>query len=257
VLPFAGPAAPALRDSARQLLHSRLRALGYQVPELAWVDRVASERGWLSDPERFDPSPVPLAEVVAALGVDAVLVGTGIDETSFNIVLLRRHALGGSFALRDATGREPWSARHAAGSWGGFLLASGQVITELRAQADHGTPMASLALADELVADVAGTLPAATMPAQPPGPFVTDVTVTLERQHDGADRFVIEAQASAGATVRCDLLPHTMGVPMVPAPSATDQYRGRLDVQPDAPVTRIVVRARDAFGREASAEVKR
>ena len=143
VLPFAGPAAGELRASARQLVHSRLQARGYAAPELAHVDRVLSERGWLADPDRFDAARIEPAAVIGALGVDAVVFGTDVDLSSLNVVLLRRQAVCGRFALVDAQRRELWQADHAAGSFGGFLLTSGQVFTELRAQGEHGTPMAS------------------------------------------------------------------------------------------------------------------
>jgi hypothetical protein len=71
-----------------------------------------------------------------------------------------------------------WSADHTAGATGGFLLTSGQVITELRAQGEHGSSMASLALVDELVGDVVETLPHGKAPSPPAGePFVQQITV--------------------------------------------------------------------------------
>ncbi len=256
VLPLHGEAPPGLRDAARQLLHSRLAARGYRVPELAWVDHVLAERGWLRDPARFTMDPAAVRDVVTALGVDAIVVGTDFDESSFNVFLLRRHAFGGELAMRDAGGRAFWSSDHGASTFGGFLLTSGQVFAELRAQGEHGTPMASLALADELVADVAGTLPVRELvaPATAP-PSVADVSAQRVAGPDGTERIVVSARASAGCVVRCELQPHVDGVPMVALPGDGAHYRGEHDVPARTPLQRAVVRARDAFGREAVAEV--
>lgn len=257
VLPFAGDASPALRAAARQLLASRLLTRGYDVPEAAWVDRVLSERGWLRDPERSAPTsvPMPFAEVLQALGTDAVAIGSDLDESSFNILVLRRQAIGGRVAITDAAGREYWSANHGAASLGGFLLTSGQVFTELRAQAGHGTPMASLALTDEFVADVVGTVPmriAATSPVIQP-PVISAIRATRSAGSDG-ERVVVEAEAPRGVTLRFELAPYIGGIPMSELPDAPGRYRGAQELPTGTAITRVTVRARDAFGRESKQE---
>lgn len=258
VLPFAGDSPSGLRDSARQLLHSRLRNIGYQVPELGWIDRVLTEHGWLRDPERFDPSGLPLDRIANALAVDAVMLGKDLDESSFNIVVLRRHAVSGSLIVRTAAGREFWSSDHGASTFGGFLLTSGQVFTELRAQGEHGTPMASLALVDEWIADVVGTLPKPPMvDTMQAALAVSDVATRRERHADGSERLVVEARANAGSTVRFEAWPNVIGVPMAHHPDQPDRFRGEYDLAAGSPLDRIVVRARDAFGREATAEAVR
>jgi hypothetical protein len=256
VLPFEGDAPQGLRDAARQLLHSRLAGRGYRVPELAWVDRVLSEHGWLRDPAAFAVDASALADVVRALDVDAVLVGTGFAESSFNVLLLRRHAVSGELAIRDAGGAPWWSSDHGTSTLGGLLLTSGQVFAEIRAQGEHGTPMASLALADELVADVAGTIPVRELvPLAGAPPTVADVDARRVAQPDGSERLVVQARASADCVVRCELQPHVRGVPMVALPGDSARYRGEHDVPRGTAVQRVVVRARDAFGRETTAEV--
>lgn len=256
VLPFAGPAAPGVCEAARALVHSRLRSRGYLVPELAWVDRVLAERGWLRDPAAFDPAPLPLPEVAAALAVDAVLVATGVHESSFNVVLLRRHAVGGRVALTVRDGRDHWRADHAASTFGGFLLTSGQVFTELAAQGAHRTPMATLALVDEFTADVVGTLPMRDAAPPPAGaPALVGAAVRREPRPDGSQRVVVTAQCSPGAVLRFDLVPSLLGVPMVATAQAPDRHEGARELPPGAPVTGIVVHAADAFGRTASTEV--
>lgn len=252
VLPMQGPAAPGLRAAARQLLQSRLAARGYRTPELAWIDRVLSEHGWLRDPDRFVLDAKQLPAMLAALQVDAAVVGDGFDETSFNVLVLRRHSVGGRMAIVDTKGREFWSADHGASTLGGFLLTSGQVFSELRAQGEHATPMSTLALVDELVEDVIGTLPARELMAPPASPpAVTAVTKDVV-----GEQVVVRARATAGASVRFDLVPHVSGVPMVAAPDG-ETFVGRYDVPAGTDVQRVVVRARDAWGREAAAEASR
>lgn len=256
VLPFAGAADAAVREGTRALVASRLQARGYHVVESAWTDCVLSEHGWLRDPAGFDPAPLPLAEIVGALGVDAVAIGREFDESSFNILILRRHSFGGEVALRDAEGRAYWSANHAATVQGGFLLTSGQVFAELRAQGEHGTPMETLALVDEFVADVVGTVPA--HPNEPGGdrePELMRVTQSRTPRHDGSERLVIEVQASPGCHVCCDLGPGHVGVPMVALPGEPGRFRGAQDLPAGAGPMSIVVRARNQFGREVRTEV--
>src|SRR5690606_13244559 len=109
VLALSGSAPLPLRDAARQLLHARLANLGYRTPEPAWIDRVLSEHGWLRDPAGFTLDAAALPAVLAALGVDAVLAGDEVDESSFNVLLLRRHAFGAELAVRRADGSTWWS----------------------------------------------------------------------------------------------------------------------------------------------------
>lgn len=257
VLPFAGDASPSLRAAARQLLTSRLLTRGYEVPETAWVDRVLSEHGWLRDPERAAPTPqpMPLADVLKALGTDAVAVGTELDESSFNILVLRRQSVGGRVAITDAQGREYWSADHGAATLGGFLLTSGQVFTELRAQGEHGTPMASLALTDEFVADIAGTVPERKVDARgtTPPPAIAAIRASRTRGSDG-ERVVVEAEAPPGTSLRFELAPHLAGVPMAELPGQPGHYRGAQELPPGTAIARVTVRARDAYGRESAQE---
>lgn len=257
VLPLAGTAPNGLREAARQLLHSRLQSRGYQVPELAWVDQRLAEHGWLRDPARFEPAAAALPELLAALDADAVAIGTGLDETRFNWLVLRRHAVHGQFELRNATGGRYWSADHTAGATGGFLLTSGQVITELRAQGEHGSSMASLALVDELVGDVVETLPLGKAASPPAGePFVQRVTVRRQPAANDGERYVVEASAPAGATVRFQFEPGVDGVPMANSTEDPQRFVGAIDLPAGTNPLRLVVSARDAFGRKATAEVR-
>lgn len=256
VLPFGGEADAATREATRALLQSRLAARGYRPVEANWVDRVLAERGWLRDPAKFDPAKLPMPEVIEALGVDAAVVGTDFDETRFNIVVLRRHAFGGTLAVQRRDGVY-WTANHAAGSFGGFLLTSGQVFEELRAQGNHGTPMATLALVDEFVSDVVGTVPARTAGGAAVGPpELAFVSASRAAGRDGSERLTVEGRATPGCTVTMDVLPAVRGVPMVAVPGEPGRYRGAHDLEQGVAVGAIALRARTAFGTESRVEVK-
>ena len=256
VLPFTGEGDLTLREVARGLLRSRLRGQGYHTPETAWVDRVLSEHGWLADPLRFDVAAMPLREAMQALGVDAVAIGREVDDSSFNFLLLRRHAVGGELAITVADGRTWWSSDHSATRFGGFLITSGQVFEEVRAQGAHGTPMSTLALVDEFVADVAGTVPPreATPLASGPPPIL-DAKASLQALPEGGSRLVVAARSRPDAVLRFDVDDTITGVPMVAVPGEPDRHRGERDLPAGATAPHVVLRARDAFGRETRTDV--
>lgn len=254
VLPFAGPAEAPTREATRALLQSRLLARGYRLPETSWVDRVLTERGWLRDPADFDPSSLRVPEVAKALGVDAIAIGSEFDETRWNFVVLRRHAFGGRVAVQSDDGVW-WSTNHSTGSYGGFLLTSGQVFEELRAQGNHGTPMVTLALVDEFTADVSGTIPARQPVDRTADPVITDVTTRRVPGTEG-ERLIVEGRATPGCALRADLLPGHHGVPMVAIPEEPGRYRGTHELPDGAMPAAITVHARTAFGREVRFEVK-
>ncbi|MEO6593965.1 MAG: hypothetical protein ABIP94_04355, partial [Planctomycetota bacterium] len=231
VLPFGGTADPDVREATRALVQSRLQSAGHRVVEAEWTDRVLSERGWLRDPAGFDPKSVPLAEAIEALGVDAIVVGSSFFESSFNVYLLRRHAFGGTVSLRLPDDTTWWSAEHTASTFGGFLLTSGQVFQELHAQGSHGTPMATLALADEFVSDVAATVPRATDTSRTDtDPPLANLTVLRSPMPGSVQRFVVEATAAPHCILRCELAPLLIGVPMVALPGQPDRFRGTCDL---------------------------
>lgn len=255
VLPFAGTADAAVRDSARLLVHSRLHERGLRVVDCTWVDRVLSERGWLTDPASFDPAQLPLAQVTAALGVDAIALGRDLEDSRFNLLLVRRHAFGGRLELQLADGGAWWASDHRTSNLGGLLLASGQVFTELRAQGAHGTPMATLALVDEFVEDVLATVPMQELPPVPGSPPLLHAARCERLATATGERLVVEVQADPGAAVRFDAPPLT-GVPMAPVPGQPDRYRGAHDLAAGSPALTVTILARDAFGREVRIEAK-
>lgn len=256
VLPFAGSAPIGLRDAARALLVSHLRQRGYRIAEPAWVDRQLSERGLLRDPATVVLPGEAVATLPAQLGVAAVLSGTAVDESSFNIWVLRRHALSGTFAIVRADGSNWWDAANTAGETGGLLLGSGQLLTELRAQGDHATPMASLALADVLVTEVADTLPEPMRsPDDGAPPTIGSARVARLAAGDRDERLVIEVEASADATVRCAIAGLAVDLPLAADPGRDGLFRGACDVPAGTPVPRAVVTARSPYGLIARREV--
>jgi hypothetical protein len=256
VLPFGGSAMPGVRDATRQLMKSRLQGRGYHVVDAAWVDCVLTQHGWLHDADTFDPQSLPMADAMAALGCDAVVVGRDFGESRFNILALRRHVVGGRVAITNAAGRDYWSASHDASTFGGFALTSGQVFEELRAQVEHGTPTATLALVDEFVEDVTATIPPHLPAPPPPLPLaLRDVQVHKTPSPEGGQRLVVEAHAASGASLRFDLAPNLAGVPMTAVAGDMQHYRGVQDLPADLSFTQVLVHAWDAFGRQTTLEV--
>ncbi len=255
VLPFGGAAELPVRDSARLLAQTRLRERGLLPLDCTWVDRILSEHGWLDDPAKFDPSKLPIAEVTTTLGVDALVLGHEFDESRFNLLLIRRHAFGGSLTMRDAAGDAWWSAQHSASNLGGLLLASGQVITEIQAQTAHGTPIATLALVDEFVEDTIATVPMQPT-VQPPSAMTELRDLRVERTpNPQGERVLVEVHADPMASVTFDM-PPWRAVPMVAVPGQTGLFRGAHDLAPGVAAAPLVVVARDALGREVRLEAR-
>ena len=257
VLPFCGSADPGARELVRALFCARLAERGFQVAAADYVDGVLAEHGWLRDPEGFDGKGLPLPAVVAALGVDAALVGDGLDAGGFNLLLVRRQSVGGTVRLVDRNGEPWWTASDTASTTGGFLLKSGQVLSELRAQGEHGTPMATIALVDAFVEDVTATVPEqprSPAPA-PPGLRLGAIVVRSEPAGAGVERVIVRADAAAAAQLSFDLGNDLRGVPMAPQ---GDGFVGAHDVAAGHGASQVQVHARGPFGADTRpAEVSR
>lgn len=253
VLPFAGEADLRTRDLARALLVARLRARGFAVPGVEVVDQRLAARGWLADPERFSPAVAAPAAMAHELGVDAVIVGTSLGESRFNLLAIRRHAFGGELACDRADGRRYLTCSHTASRFGGFLLMSGQVLAELRAQGQHGTPAQSIALVDEFVEDVAGVLPApaVSVAAAPALQLGEPLIARSVGATAAAQRWQVSVEAPAHAMVRIDFEPGPIGVP-------TAWREGTavvaVDLPADQPPTRVRAHAVGRFGETATSE---
>ncbi|MBK8978702.1 MAG: hypothetical protein IPM29_22620 [Planctomycetes bacterium] len=257
VLPLRGDADPRLLELCRSLLVTRMQQRGLAVVETDHTDRLLAEHGWLADPERFAPGEVAVDAVCAALGVDAVLVGSDLDDRSFNFVLLRRHAFGGTLALRRADGSRALAIDGSASHTGGLLLKSGQVLTELRAQGEHGTPREGAALVDQFVDEVVAVIGAPADPA--PRAVATDpapreVEVTTERRADGAMRVAARGTVPPGTRVWLEL-PNGAGA--VPAQERDGAFAVSHDLPADGLPRQVGLRARDGLGRTAAREVAR
>ncbi|HEX6813602.1 MAG TPA: hypothetical protein VF384_18430 [Planctomycetota bacterium] len=256
LLPLQGEADPRLRTLCRALLRSGLQQYGLRVVETEHTDRILAEYGWLADPEQFAPDRIAVADACAALGVDALLVGTGFDEHRFNLLLLRRHAFAGSLLLRRPDGSAALQASGSATRTGGLLLQSGQVLDELRAQGEHGTPRASAALVDSFVDDLLAALPA-------PGPAAAATAAMAVallavdpgiEQHGDESRLTVRGAVPPGTRVWLDLEPDLAGVP---ASERQGTFSVARDVDPARIPPRFRLRARDGFGNSASVDVVR
>jgi hypothetical protein len=253
VLPVEGAASLAERELARGLLVARLREHGFVVVESLHVDRVLSETGRMTDPDAFGADLGAIAAIATSIGVDAVLHVASFDESNWNAIALRRHAISASLQIVTKDGAEWWSARHSVGEFGGFALKSGQVITELLAQGAHGTSAASLGKIDTLVEDVAAVLPTdsdraehAEVAAAPPA---REGRVESAAAASGRVRTVVEVRCEEGLLLVVDIGP-LQGVPMA---GAGGIYRAAVELpQGEA---RVIVRSRNGQGGEASSTI--
>jgi hypothetical protein len=255
VVPIGGTADVGARELARSLLSARLAERGFDVVAAEYVDHVLSERGWLRDPEAFDRAALPAREAAAALGVDAVLCADSLDRAGLNLLLYRRQSIGGTARLLGKDGVEWWSASYTASATGGLVLRSGQVITELRAQGEHGTPMAALALIDAWVESVAETVPRQERPGAPTAPGLPlglgAVRVSSEASPvTGQRRVVVRAEAHPLAQLEFDVAA-ARGVPMA---RAGDAFVGAIDVPAAGGPLAVTVRARSPYGQSETAE---
>jgi len=255
ILPVGGAVDLRVRELVRSLLQSQLQERGMLLVESSFTDRVLTESGWLHDPATFDPAAVPVADACQRLHVDAVVVGTKFDESSFNVYIIRRHAFGGSLRVALADGKAWWRTDHTVSHFGGLLLQSGQVFSELAAQTAHGTPMETVALVDGFVGEVTATLPRrAQGELGKPVPMLRELTVRRQAGADaGSERIVVSAVGSADAELRFDLDDQVLGVPMR---GIAGSFVGARDLPAGTTVTRVVVHARDPFGFEELQEVR-
>jgi hypothetical protein len=150
VLPVEGTASLAERELARGLLVARLREHGFSVVESQHVDRVLSETGRMTDPDAFRVDLEAIPAIATRIGVDAILHIGSFDETNWNAIALRRHAISASLQIVTKDKSVWWKASHSVGEFGGFALKSGQVITELLAQGAHGQPQKKTAVGERV-----------------------------------------------------------------------------------------------------------
>jgi hypothetical protein len=259
VLPVDGRALPEVRATARGLATSWLMARGYDVLDTEWVDQALAERGWLDGSGALVAGAAKPAEVAAALGAEAVLVLRDVDEAEFNVFVLRRHRVCGRFELVASAGTGVWTATHGVGSFGGVLLGSGQVLSEALAVAAHGTPMATLGLVDQLVAETVATLPERARAAAAEGPSIGAAAAVVHGGGDGSRRLVVTARSVGGVLARFDVDGRVVGMPMVPVPGQPGAFRGAYDLGTEVPALgrpRVRVHVRDALGGLQSHEVR-
>ena len=159
ILPLAGDASLMDRELVRAMLKERLAVRYFAVLDNAWVDRVLAERGWLADPEAFDPTRLPLPAVCEALGTQGVVIGTEVGSSTFDIGLFYRRGFGGKLACSTAKGRLWYEGEYAATKTGGVLLKSGQIINAITDHVESGTSRGFIALVDEYLDTVLSALP--------------------------------------------------------------------------------------------------
>ena len=253
VLPVEGTASLAERELARGLLVARLREHGFSVVESQHVDRVLSETGRMTDPDAFRVDLEAIPAIATRIGVDAILHIGSFDETNWNAIALRRHAISASLQIVTKDKSVWWKASHSVGEFGGFALKSGQVITELLAQGAHGTSAASLGKIDTLVEDVAAALPSdadrGEHAERPAAPMAREGKLASAGGAPGRVRTKIEARCDEGLLLVVDVGP-LQGVPMA---GASGYYQATVEL-PEAP-SRVVIRSRNGLGAESSSTI--
>ncbi|MEE8143224.1 MAG: hypothetical protein V3T77_08990 [Planctomycetota bacterium] len=259
VLPMGGEATPRELNYLRSRVREQLRVRYLNVFENDYVDRVLSERGWLADPDRFDPEALPVAEVREALGVEGVVMGHDFRSGYWNFLLLYRRSLRGVVGMYVAGGEHSWQARHRVSRSGGILLELGQIFSALRNQFQSGSPRVFVALAEEFVADVLATLPELQPGAlrRSPPPRIAEVEVKRLPSAAPEGRIQITVEATPAGVVSFDLLPEVVNMPTVEV--APGRYRGIYTVvrgdELAGPLD-VKVHIRDPFGRQSTETVQ-
>ena len=263
VLPFQGEGSLADRELVRTWTRERLATLNLRVCDNRSVDRVLAERGWLADPERFDPAALDSKAACAALGVDAVLFGRDLEERSLDLLVLFRRSFGGELICRGADGSQWWRASYTAARSGGVLIKSGQLFDALAEHFEKGSSRTYAALVGEYLDDVLATLPrfpADALQAAPP-PMVAAIDHMTRRTGatgPGAEWVELSARATPGTEVRFDLAGALRGLPTWErAPGEFTGIHARVPndglVAGALPVT---LHVRDRSGREQTLQVE-
>jgi hypothetical protein len=256
VLPLEGTIPWRDRELIRSMLRERLRTLRLTVIENEYTDRVLSERGWMRDPERFRFDAAQLSEQCAALGVDGLVRGSAFDADELDVGVAFRDAIRGAVECHRSDGRRHWRIEHSETQSGGLALRSGQVITAVREQLEHGSSVAFVALIEDWLDTVLAVLP--ELPLEgfelPRAPRIEELVLATALRRGAelqrGDRIVVEVRATPGAILAFDLAPLVEGLPMVEVEPG--RYRGEYRLAADAGAGNPEVRIhlRDRFGRE-------
>ncbi len=262
VLPMAGEAAAKDRALIRSMLGQSLLVRNVSVVENAYVDRVLSEEGWMTDPGRFDPFLIPPAEVCRALGVEGIIIGTGFETEDREYFLYFRRGLQGRLMWWSGEGRLYWEADHCATRSGGVLIGSDQIITTISEHVENGTSLAFVEVVEEYLDEVLATLPEFDPEGlpRPVPPAITGIEVERIEEAAGEEgkRIRVTAKATAGSLVTFDLIPGPKNIPTIEVdPGRYTGIYARLPgdgVQADS---KVRVRARSPDGRETVQEAGR
>ena len=248
ILPFSGDGTLQDRELMRTMLRERLAVRYVAVLDNAWVDRVLSEHGWLGDPETFDAKKLPLPAVCAALGTQAVVVGTDFGTSSFDIGLFYRRGVGGKLEWITAKGQNYFEGDYVATTTGGIVLKSGQIIQAIVDTFESGTSRGFLALVEEYYDTVLGALPEYPADGLPQRPRGSLESATAAGENGNLVHVV--AKGTPGLVVSFDITPELARVPA--AEVRPGEYHALVRVAQGKLSGNVRVRGRDALGREAS-----
>jgi len=236
VLPLEGGNLPPRgRAIVRRLLGSALQFRHYATLDDEFVDQRLALAGYQPWQERWLPADAELSRIGRELGVEAVLVAEGFEDSRFEAGVFYRRGLEGRLRLFEvAAQRTVWSATAGDSGSGGVLTGSGQIVRAL-ADTFEGSDAVFVRHAASISLDLMEALPEnPTPPAAAARPQVRSVALGSSR--DGGvtlqpnDRVTVEVLGTPGCRASASVGAQLVGYPLVEVTNGC--YRGTIRVEP-------------------------
>ncbi|HKE00989.1 MAG TPA: hypothetical protein VKE69_08270 [Planctomycetota bacterium] len=253
VLPLdGGDLSPRGRAIVRRLVGSALDVRNYRPLDDEFLDQQLALAGFQPWKPKWLPADADLAAFGRSVGVEALLVAEGFEDSRFNAGLFFRRGLTGRLRLLDvATAKSVWAAEVGASGTGGVLTGSGQIVKSFSETVEAGSELAFVRFASNIALDVMDALPPNQKPpAERERPRIENVAV---QSAQGAalqpDDFLrVEAQGTPRGRASASVGGGYVDYPLVEVAPGT--YRGTIRVyagvgEGEAPAT---VALYDAYG---------
>ncbi len=258
VLPIEGALADRAKSTIRRHLGSFLQDRGYATLDADLLDSRLTREGLKPWEPRWLPADDRIAAIGLEIGVDAILVGHGFDESNLSAVFFFDRSFSGRIRILSAkTGRTLWSAEASEGHTGGLLLQSGQAIRAISDTLSKSNEIVLEQLAVGLAMELVSDLPRNAKPvALGPRPVVERVSVAPELRSSAAaqtlgagDVLIVEAHGTAGGRGRAAVPGVAGSLPLVE--QAPGVYRGSMRIEAGSGVRegKVSVAIYDAYGR--------
>jgi len=240
------------REIVRRVLGSALQYRRYTILDDEFVDEqlaLAGHQPWLTD---WLPPDAELARFGHGLGVDAILVSEGFQDSSIDAGVFYRRGLEGHLRLLDVASAETfWSVDAGTSASGGALIGSGQIVKALIETAEAGSEATFVRHASGIALDVMDLIPesAEREPRQRPQVSAVSLRTTgRDATLRPDDRIEVEAHATPRGRATATVGGRLVDYPLVEV--ADGVYRGSIRIEPGTgdgtgPATVAVV---DAFG---------